>query len=340
MKLTVQKDNVILQKVEIKNSLDKGFYSVHYNDRTEETYLIEQSAPVLPDKIYGNNIEFTTKLILEDFKKGSKNLGVCLSGIKGTGKTLLANNLSIKADVPVLMINQYINVSKLMEIITSNITKGIIIYVDEFEKLYKDEAYEQWLSVLDGNISSKILFIFTTNSHYMPDFLNNRPSRVKYAIKYTYLTDELRLEIIEDLLINKDHAEDLIKITKGIKITTDVLISIINVMNKFNLPYSNFKDIFNFEYDQTTDYVMRIYEILEDNSLKYISNQIEDLNEDDITEAYFYFTNSKGEYKDYCIELNLNSCECTNKVTGEYEYIDKEKAVKLTFRARNINYAF
>lgn len=189
---------------------------------------------ILPKKVYGNIIE-TVERVLKTFKDRNGNLGILLSGIKGNSKTTTGKMICTESGLPVLLITEPM-VGAEFKAYLSGIKEEIIVFVDEFEKVYNTvELQQEFLTILDGVFQSKKLFIFTSNSQNISEFLRNRPSRIFYHFKYDNLENETIDEIIEAELINKDFKtslKDVLLILGTISI--DVLLNLIDEVNRFD----------------------------------------------------------------------------------------------------------
>src|SRR5690606_34988668 len=84
--------------------LPKKVMLLQFNEKKNEFYLEIQKEFTLPAKIYGN-VQELSKRYLNTFKKGNKNLGILLKGIKGSGKSLLAKAICINSNLPVIIIS-------------------------------------------------------------------------------------------------------------------------------------------------------------------------------------------------------------------------------------------
>ena len=97
------------------------------------------------------------------------------------------------------------------------------------------------------------MFIFTVNQTTINSNLINRPSRILYAKRYEGLSDEDIVEIANDKLVNKDLMEDLLRNSRRIfQLSFDILISIIDEMNRFNEPASKCMEYMNLTPKQVT----------------------------------------------------------------------------------------
>jgi len=220
-------------KVNTLDKLPKGTYYVRY-DQFKGFYLEMVDDFVLPEKIYGD-----TSIInrwLKGYNNTNKNTGIVLSGIKGSGKTLLSKKLAIDSGLPVIIIDKPFDSSDFVSFITNPEFGNVCIFIDEFEKVYNRESNTTpLLSILDGAFNTHNLFVFTCNEMYTNDYLNNRPSRIKYRSHFESLDSTIVDEVIDDLLINKQHSDSIKKVLEQIGIITfDLLITLIKEVDLFN----------------------------------------------------------------------------------------------------------
>lgn len=212
-----------------------------------------------PDKLYGD-VESKTIRVIDSYRTRVTSTGVLFLGEKGSGKSLTAKhvcNKMLSDNIPVIVINAPHNSNGFSEFIKS-IEQDCVIFIDEFEKLYKSEdendglsasvgdevggnssasSQNKLLSLFDGVFSSKKLFILTANNkHQISSFLLNRPGRVYYLFEYNGLSQEFILEYCEDNLKAKEHIGKILAITSMFKsFTFDMLQGLVEEMNRFNL---------------------------------------------------------------------------------------------------------
>jgi hypothetical protein len=239
-----------------------------------------------PDKIYDVNKELKS-LIKKSFDEYSKNLGVLLTGNKGMGKTLEAKLICEKMNLPIILINKPIPQSvNFINFFNTNIKQDYVLYVDEFEKTFKqydnsegegDKGYHKqqiFLSFMDGvlNNEHKILFLLTTNEDINEYFIN-RPSRIKFVVEYNELSETLFALITQDKLKNKKHLEDLENNVSLINLNIDLLISIIEDINLFNKPFSEFKELYNYKFENYKYEVFKMVDGVESLEPMFYSHQ-------------------------------------------------------------------
>jgi len=252
---------VILDKLEpINYEYAEGMYGPQ---------LVEIDPIKLPSKIYSNDNVFIQH-VNKAWELREGNIGVCLVGEKGLGKSLTASIIAKNAGIPVIRITSKLYNNAAFTFL-NQIKQDFVLFIDEFEKLFdkktdneygeskKDDAItqESFLSFLDGGSvrDNNILFIATSNSDWkISDFLKNRPSRFKYFRSYERMEDSVIKEIVEDLLEDKQFAEDLLQNIPYEGLNTDVLIQVIKEINAHKIPYSSFKDFFNFKEKESVEF--------------------------------------------------------------------------------------
>lgn len=168
-------------------------------------YLQEEKTKYNVGKIYGKTQTERATRIINAFKDSSKNLGVLLSGTKGTGKTVLIKliaNIGVQElQVPVITINQEYSGDSFNSFI-EDIGECILLF-DEFTKVYRTkEDQEKLLTLFDGLNSAKRLSILTSNEpNQVSQFFIDRPGRILYHFEYTNLDRETFDGYIADNLV-------------------------------------------------------------------------------------------------------------------------------------------
>lgn len=199
-------------------------------------YLQRKEPFQLPSKIYGN-FDDIKRWIKSYNENTEKNLGIMLTGLKGTGKTIHLEKLCIDLQKPVILIPAGYHGPDFVNFLTNPLFEDCIVAIDEFEKVYprgKEDHQTDLLKLMDGTFPTKLLFVLTLNEFNVSDYLVNRLGRVKYRKDFRSLDEDVINEVIDDMLDNKDHKESVLEFFDQIGICTyDLLVNVINEMNLF-----------------------------------------------------------------------------------------------------------
>jgi hypothetical protein len=224
------------EAMELYTELPVGNYVVK-QDPYENLYLEMIDSFTFKGKRYGDLVKNTDR-ILRTFMSRPATTGVMLAGEKGSGKSLLAKNIAMKAaeqGMPTIVINQAWHGDK-FNTFMQTISQPCVILFDEFEKVYDREEQESILTLLDGVFSSKKLFVLTCNDKYRIDtHMRNRPGRIYYLLDFKGLDTDFIVEYCEDNLQHKEHTAAICKIvTLFNEFNFDMLQALIEEINRYN----------------------------------------------------------------------------------------------------------
>lgn len=231
-------------KADDTETLPVGIYELTY-DAMGALYLDKQKDIYeFPYKLYGSD-SFPERVI-KTYKGTIGNLGIILSGIKGTGKTVQAKQICNLSGLPVILVTSDYNQGLDLATYLNTINQDVVVMIDEYEKVFKKS--EGLLSVMDGANASNYrrLFVLTMNSTMVADALLDRPSRVHYLKKFRNLDVTVIREIMDDLLEHKEFSAEIVDYLQSLSIVTiDIVKTVIEEVNRFKESPRHFKDILN-----------------------------------------------------------------------------------------------
>lgn len=221
--------------IDLHDTLPRGCYVVKVNQMG--LYLEQMEDFELPSKRYGEN-EAQAQRILTTFKSRKSTTGVMLVGEKGSGKSLLAKTLCVYAgsdDIPTIMVNEAFSGDDFNQFIQL-IEQPAVIFFDEFEKVYDEDAQQRILTLLDGTCSSQKLFIFTSNNKWKVDqHMRNRPGRIYYMLEFEGLSEQFIREYCADTLNNQEFTDKIVVISSMFNaFNFDMLKAIVEEVNRYN----------------------------------------------------------------------------------------------------------
>lgn len=319
------------------NELPARSYIVRF-DKMKGFYLDEYADIQAKEvKIYGAHLHKVQKTV-RAYEKMDRNMGVILSGHKGTGKSLFAKLLSMEVvnnNIPVIVVDQYIpGIASYIELID----QSIMVLFDEFDKTFDITSHSdidpqaELLGLFDGMSPGKKLFVITCNDiQNLTDFIINRPGRFHYHFRFDYPSADEIKQYLHDKLEKQhyDEIEAVIAFSRKVDLNYDCLRAIAFEINSGEGFCSAIKDLniinLSGEYYNATIY-------FKNGSAKYslhtkinffeneeIHIDFRDNYGNEIMRVAFWTKDSEYDEKDNCIVFSAD------KLTIAYdEYYDAE----------------
>lgn len=300
--------------------LPKGIYEVresmtgYYLNKLGDSFVFNY-------KLYGINNEFIDHFI-KTYNNTTGNLGVLFNGIKGTGKTVTAEELCNHLQLPVILVQSMGDSNdKLIKYLPTTINFDCIFFFDEYEKEFKNSS--DVLSFMDGTYNSiyRKIFLLTTNELNVDPNLLGRPSRIRYKKSFSNLSEEVTREILNDILEDKTAIEKVIELTHSMNIITIDLIKAIateiNIHGVEALP--DIKETFNIEFSRFT-YLYREVQVRHCD-LKFTPENIKD-----ILKTFYKFKEiKKKDWEKYTREERKFYNEWSPKFSEDYGSTTEDK---------------
>ena len=235
-------------RMDVRDQLPAGCYTVCKNPLTGEYFLEEGEQFILPKKLYGKTERHSARILqtFENRQPGTQ-VGVFLSGTKGSGKTLLAKHIAQKSGLPVIVVNAAYTDDRFMRTM-QGIEQEAVILFDEFEKVYNEEDQEAILTLFDGvyTVRDKLMIITCNDKFAVKSFFHNRPSRLRYAIGFESLEKEFVEEYCADQLRDKSYSDKIAMLcTVCDEFNFDMLQTLVDELNRYGGEFEDTLDILN-----------------------------------------------------------------------------------------------
>lgn len=221
-------------------------YNLKWDRYNGMSYFEEDGSLSLPSKVYTTkNDNVFIKRVNTYFQKTSKlSTGVMLSGIKGTGKTVMAKVIAKNSNLPIIVVDEEYPTGRINDFFRKFETPVTIIF-DEVDKHWDTENLLGWLDGVQTNAKKLVLFT-CNNEDRVNDYLKDRCSRVRY-IRHFEANDNARF--LREILRDKGIAEDNIEDTYAFIVNNFGLLSIDNILSfideKLLFPEFSNEEIFN-----------------------------------------------------------------------------------------------
>lgn len=311
------------------NFLPVGVYKILQTPHEEFYVQHIRDSFTFPYKIYGIEQNLINR-ILKSYQNTDGNFGVLFNGVKGTGKTITAEILCNKLQLPVLIVTFH---SDGLVSFLNNIQQDFILFIDEFEKIY-DGYKTSLLSIMDGVLTkeNRIVFLLTTNELRIDSNLIQRPSRIRYLKKFNDLPLTTIIEIVDDMLIYPEFKEEVIKsIAKLPIITIDLIKCIIQEVNIHKEDPGYFLDLLNIK--DNSDVVYNVFKLDGDTKIPIFENvQISPYPfvKGEYLKLHHEYIGTIQEYTESTVTVYPDPCETS--VIEYVQLVDKELVTKTITR--------
>ena len=228
------------------NLINGKVYNLKWDRYNGMSYFEEDGSLSLPAKVYTTKSDdIFIKRVNTYFQKTSKlSTGVMLSGIKGTGKTVMAKVIAKNSNLPIIIVDEDYPTGRINDFFRKFETPVTIIF-DEVDKHWDTENLLGWLDGVQTNAKKLVLFT-CNNEDRVNDYLKDRCSRVRY-IRHFEANDNARF--LREILRDKGIAEDKIEDTYTFIVNNFGLLSIDNILSfideKLLVPELSNEEIFN-----------------------------------------------------------------------------------------------
>lgn len=176
------------------NLVPNKVYTMKQDKFGDNVYLEEDKDFEFPSTYYEEDPKFINKCITTFNNTEKLTTGVLLSGLKGSGKTLMAKKIAVESGLPIIVVDKDVSAG-CIELFFSRIFTPVCVIFDEIDKYWNTRYL---LGFLDGvKPTGKKLVVCTCNDEdEIDEYLNDRCSRIRY--KKTF--DSLNVSVIENVI--------------------------------------------------------------------------------------------------------------------------------------------
>jgi len=223
-------------------------YTVEIDNYTGEINLKAAPDFSMPNKIYETEEDsrFVEKVLNYYNKSTVGTTGVMLSGLKGSGKTIMVKNIALKSKLPIILIDKGFRPVYLIKLFTQLSDVDACVIFDEIDKLGEDYDDDYLLKILDGiNSSGKKLVLCTCNNEEeLSEYLIDRCSRIRYWKVFDEVSASMIQKVLEDKLNDKKEIKSLTDfiLENFAVVSFDNISSFVDEVNEY--PTATFEELF------------------------------------------------------------------------------------------------
>jgi len=276
-----------------------GVYQIVYDKQKKEWGVTFKSERFnTPDKLYGT-ISKKGDHIYSIYKNGDKTIAALFTGLKGSGKTQLAQyiaNRAIDDGMAVILITEIEPNPELIKYLSN--LKNVVLFLDEFGKVFKRNNQDLMLTMLSDITNTRKLILLTENNISMINsFMVNRPGRVRYHIKFNRLGDDVITDYCEDHNVDKEFTSKLLERYKSaMTFTFDHLQALIeeHLLNP-EMSFDDLLELLNIDILNRKRSYKLLYAILD--GFKYYGKTVNSVSKNFLMEGYSLSIRFDKKYK-------------------------------------------
>lgn len=241
------------------NKLEPKVYRIEKNESSGYVLEIIKESFHKPKKLFGKKTTKLADIILGAFVNSTTAVGAMAVGAKGCGKSqqveLICNNALERHGYPVLVIDEPLPKKILESAIKA--ASPCVIYIDEYEKLYKPEYRSsnkaenvpdenELLTLFSDKSLGKALILITANRvNDLSPYMLNRPERFLFRLEYSGTDKDVVQEICDHYKLTKDIKEYICDYAEDTRANVDTCITLAVMSSQFTKA-TQLKELFSY----------------------------------------------------------------------------------------------
>lgn len=181
-------------------------YELH-NTQMDDPCLSEIEDFIFPENYYlsESDEKFMDKIINTYNKTDKLTTGVLFSGLKGSGKTLMAKKTALKSNLPIIVINGTVRASDI-ESFFAQVSDDVCIIMDELDKNW---YLPSLLGFFDGvkPTCKKLILCTANNEDDINKYLNDRCSRIRYKRIFKSISKSIVKTVLSEYFDTEESIE-------------------------------------------------------------------------------------------------------------------------------------
>lgn len=222
---------------EVNEGMSGPFFSVSKLDLSVE------------EKLFGDVKENSIRVLNTFNRLNGRNVGVLLSGEKGSGKTLLAKKIIFDAarlGIPTIIVASATN-PVLIQKMVGAISSPCVVFFDEFDKNFRGEEEQgPLLSLFDGLSKNKVFIVALNKLHTLNENFLNRPGRFLYHFRHSLLSEKTLRDLCEHYEMSTEFTDNLVNFGSG-SLNFDCARALIEESIRYNQSPKELLDFLNIE---------------------------------------------------------------------------------------------
>lgn len=210
----------------ITDRLAPGVYKIKIHPKLGILLPKVKPSYSLPPNVFGSKTTRAAQLIWSTFERREGIMGALVTGIKGSGKTLLVETVSnhaIAEGMPVFVVDDPDLDLDTLELIAKHCEPCVFLF-DEFAKVYRDEKQENLLTFFSSTGFNKVLCLMTENEvRSVNTYLLNRPGRMLFHLRYVNVTVDEAKEVCQAFKVTAEITEEICKYVETAEVSMDIL---------------------------------------------------------------------------------------------------------------------